>query len=179
MTTRSIVDADEIEDDLTPPKGVATLEWMREAWRKATLARKGMLALTDKVTELQGEVDTVKGVVMRIDANIVDIKTDVRRATTPPPPMRDKVDTLSTIDVHEMARKVAAAAIEGERRSDTTPDEQVARVVEELEAKRELAKLRKSAADRAKSTRKTIEAVVAVLASTGLIELARILLMHH
>lgn len=121
--------------------------------------------MTDELDLLGG----ILGGVARVEAQLDGLRGEVRRAigmaTRPPPalpPMRKELP--SGVSIQEVAQKVTVAAIAGERMVGTTAEEQVAKVVEALEDKRDLAMRRKRDADRRKDARNLIIGILIALA---------------
>lgn len=121
--------------------------------------------MTDELDLLGG----ILGGVARVEAQLEGLRGEVRRAigmaTRPPPalpPMRKELP--SGLSIQEMAQKVATAALVGERMSGTTAEEQVAKVVESLEDKRDLAQRRKRDDERRKFWATVLAGILVLIA---------------
>lgn len=131
-------DREEHAEDMTPPKGLASTEFMVATWREA---KRGQVEARGARKAAEGAathaLEACEGV-GRVMREVAELRGDVRRATMrPPPAMRSELP--SGINLEDFARKVAAAALEGDRREGTTPEEQVEKVIETVELKREAA----------------------------------------
>lgn len=109
----------------------------------------------------------------RLASEVGDLAHQVRamrRETTlrPPSVPEPRGELPSGIDLGEFARKVAAAAVDGERRPDTTPEEQVEKVVELVAAKREAAAIVKANDVRAKRAEKVLLGIVGAVIAAGI-----------
>lgn len=166
-----LTEAAEPESDLTPPKGVPATEWMREAWRRASLARKTALEMTQQVLDLRGDVAEVKGMVARIDARLLahNIKSI--------PPMRG--EQPSGLDFHALETTAVEAADRGEKRPDLTAAGEVRRVIQDAWTNYEAQRAIRAEEERKRSIRKVAEMIVGGVGVAGLVELARLLLAHH
>lgn len=164
MSHEDVNGLDEHAEDMTPPKGLASTEFMVATWREAKLAQveaKG----ARKAAETAGShaLDACEAV-GKLAAEVSSLRTDVRRATMRPPPAM-RAELPSGINLEEFARKVAAAALEGDRRDGTTPEEQVEKVIESVEQKREAAAIIRRNTDRAKRAEKILIGIVLAFAA--------------
>lgn len=138
-------------------------------------ARKAANTLTDEVIELRAEVAEVKGIALRIERDVADLRTDLRRATIPPP----RGEQASGIDFPVLEQKLVRAAEDGENRPELRAADEVRRVIQDAWTTYEGQRALKAEEDRKQSVRRILETVFGGLGLAGLVELARLLLTHH
>jgi hypothetical protein len=125
-------------DRPTPPHGMPARR-MLEAHEGAidelqldmTSAKEGVARLEVMVGGMMAELGDLS---RRVDDLSVDVRHALRLASSrPPPPIPSmRAELPSKIDMREFAYAVKNLTLEGERRPDTTPDEQVDQFLERV-----------------------------------------------
>ena len=157
-------------DDHTPPYGLPAKLALAKAIQKSDAATEAVEELGRQLKdvaqgvldlhEMQGE--TMRAII-RVEGMCEKLSGDVKRVTVAPPPMRGELP--SGIGFEEAVRQVTEAAVKGERSPVGTAEEEVAKVVESLNARREAAAAVKAADQRAKRTEKLFFILVSVIAA--------------
>jgi uncharacterized membrane protein len=147
--------------DLTPPKGLPAGEFMVETWREAARAKKAAMTAANASGEALHAVGELTAEVARLSEKLDELRSDLRRATDRPPPMR--AELASGIDLRALEEKAVEAVKEGIESPTKTPVDEVRRIFAEEENKREVARefarLKKVEADaKAEEERKASDA---------------------
>lgn len=164
---------DDSEFHPPPIPGRTFIEKLDAVWAKAW----GSGNIAQKVFN---ELAEIKGVVMRIDGTM---------RTASLPPMRPELESTSNLE--ELRDKVVKAAEEGEHDPRKTAAAEVARLFAEEELKREFARLKQAEeaskaahalaeADKKKTRRAIMVAIIGTVGGTGCLEFAKYLFsLHH
>ena len=131
-------------DRITPPHGLPARELLEKHDSDIAALRRSATSLANSVVELEEWRGAVMVEFAKVHTEIADLGTDVRR-TLRPPPMRSEAPSGLDLLLEE-ADEIKVKAAEGERRPDTTPDEQVAPILLRLRDRKELADFRKAKA---------------------------------
>lgn len=138
-------------------------------------ARKTTQTLADEVHELREEIAEVKGITLRIERELADVRTDLRRATIPPP----RGEQPSGIDFPVLEQKLVRAAEDGENRPELRAADEVRRVIQDAWTTYEAQRVMKAEEESKASRRRVFEMIAGGVGVAGLVELARLLLAHH
>ena len=172
--------------DLTPPKGLASAEFMVETWREAKRAQRSAQGARHAAeTAATHALEACEGI-GKLLGEVGELRHEVRRtaglASMRPPMSRDmRAEATSSHDLTALAERTIDAVNEGIRSPNKTPDEEVRRIFAE---EAELARLRRIDRDESagKARRWRIaEAVLGGLSLAGLIEAVKwiVSLSHH
>jgi hypothetical protein len=168
-------------DRLTPPHGLPARELLKSVAEKTTQHDSDIEALRSSAKTIAdgvGDLHEWKGEVMTkfavLEEKVDGLALDVRR-TLRPPPMRTEMP--SGIDLEAFAERVAAAALEGQARHDSTPEREVEKIVETVTERQKAEAIVKAAKSRSASARRVAEFVVGSLAVAYLLHLIET--FHH
>jgi len=175
--------------DLTPPKGLATTQFIVETWKEsrraqhmASLARAAAEKAADHALQNTTDIGGLVAEVGSLHGKVDDLGRDVRRAmriaTMPPPAPR--AEAPSGINLEAFAEKVAHAAIEGYVHKDKTPEDETRAVVQDEQERLEERAAKRRADERVAYWRRVGETIVGGAGLAGAIEFAKWLVsLHH
>lgn len=119
------------EDEVTPTEAPTGRAQLAEALEKSRAAYALIDAMWVEVKATRGIAETARDAAIRA-ANAAAESLQIARRSMPP--MRAELP--SGLDLRAVAEVVKQATLEGERRPDTTPDDQVERAIERIEDRR-------------------------------------------
>lgn len=177
---------EEFEDvrDMTPPKGLASAEFMVETWRESNRAKRAANgARRCAETAAAHALDACEGV-GRLSSEVSALHAEVRKVTglasirPPMPPMR--AEASSSHNLQALEERAIAALNEGIRAPGKQPDEEVRKIFAEEAENARLRRVDKDAEARSARVWRVVETVAGGLALAGAIELWKwVASLHH